>query len=330
MLWEISGTENAMIIYHGKSMGELMSILPKWPGSNQLSPEAMLWFLYTATIPSRAELIQFTQELVRRAVLPTDVQTVCDVVPSELPPDAQLVMALSAYSHRSKFKVALQRGVPKTELWRYALDDALDSAGAVPMIVARLYMKKYGGGRAAARSAPIDPSGDLARNFAIQMGRGADTEFTELIRLYWATHFDHGANISAHCMRKFCLHSSKSHSVWGRRTQGPLMLIIIHSRSKQFSVDRSLLHHGLWNARGHRLPARRRDRTKRALCAKYGKHVGTRSFSKRHRCTCPIDSCSWADRARLRACTPAACRPTTSADHAIRNEQLATERRRPK
>ena len=29
MLWEISGTENAMILYHGKSMGELMSILPK-------------------------------------------------------------------------------------------------------------------------------------------------------------------------------------------------------------------------------------------------------------------------------------------------------------
>lgn len=200
VLWEISSTENAMILYHGKSMSELMTILPKWPGSNQLSPEAMLWYLYTATVPSHAELVQFTQELVRRAVLPADVEKVCTTSPPELSPDAQLATALCAYSRHSHFKIAVQRGVPKADLWRHALEDALDAALAVPMIVARLYTMKYGdGGRT--HSLPLDMSGDMARNFAIQMGRGDDAEFEELIRLYWSTHFDHGANISAHSMR---------------------------------------------------------------------------------------------------------------------------------
>lgn len=200
MLWEISGTENAMIYYHGKSMSELMSTLPKWPGSSQLSPEAMLWYLYTARAPSPTELMYFARELVRRAVLPADVEQVCDLVPAHLPPDAQVVMALSAYSHRSKFKAALARGTAKSELWRSALEDALDSAGAIPMIVARLYMKRNGFSHG--RGIPLNASGDLATNFAIQMGRDNDTEFAELIRLYWATHLDHGANISAHSMRK--------------------------------------------------------------------------------------------------------------------------------
>lgn len=202
MLWEISGTTSAdgEITYHGKTLHELTSLLPKWPGSQQLSPEAMLWYLYTASIPTPAQLQAFTADLVRRAErIPDDVMGVCDSLPSALPVSAQLVACLSAYAPHSKFNAALEKGAPKQDLWKYALEDTLDESSVVPIFCARIHANKYRSGQG--RDIPLDHNGDLAQNFARLMGHD-DSVFADLVRLCWAAHMDHGASISSHTMRK--------------------------------------------------------------------------------------------------------------------------------
>jgi len=186
VLWEISETDGSGVKYHGKT-------------------EAMLWFLYTASVPTRAQLEHLAADLVRRAALPADVRMFCDNISPELPPTAHLIMCFAALSRYSKFDAALEKGVPKTELWRYALEDALDSSAYFPILTARIYSNLYREGRD--RDLPLDPSRDLAHNFASRMGRDTDVAFIELMRLYWSLHMDHGSNSTAHAMREY-YHSS--------------------------------------------------------------------------------------------------------------------------
>ncbi|OCH85957.1 citrate synthase [Obba rivulosa] len=200
VLWEVSGTSQAGITYHGRTLRELQELLPRWPGSEQVSPEAMLWYLYTASVPSAAELAQFARELVRRAArLPAEALRFCDALPQDVDSSAQMIMTLTAMGPHSQFAHALAEGVPKAQMWRHALEDALDSHIFVPLLAARIYANKFRDGQG--KATPLNVHGDMAENFAIRMGRSGDKPFTELIRLYWALHMDHGANVSAHSMR---------------------------------------------------------------------------------------------------------------------------------
>lgn len=202
LLWEISQTDENGVKYHGKTLRELEDLFPKWKSSEQISPEAMLWFLYTATIPTRTQLEQFAADLVRRSELPEDVKSFCDSIPVDIPPTTHMIMCLAVLSRHSKFAAALESGsVPKTELWRYGFEDALDVTARFPILAARIYSNVYHQG--SHRDIPLDHSSDLSHNFAIRIGRGSDVDFIELTRLYWALHMDHGTNVSAHAAREY-------------------------------------------------------------------------------------------------------------------------------
>lgn len=201
VLWEVSQSDQNGVRYHGKSLSELGQLLPKWPGSDQVSPEAVLWFLYTAAVPTRPQLEKFTADLISRANIPTDVQVFCDGLSPKLPPTTQMIMTISALSPYSKFSAAAAEGTSKNSMWKYALEDALDATAQIPMIAARIHSNIYRKGWD--RDVPLDTSSDLAQNFAARMGRQDDRDFIELIRLYWALHMDHGANVSAHTMRAY-------------------------------------------------------------------------------------------------------------------------------
>lgn len=209
VLWEVSESDHSGVKYHGKTARELTDVLPKWSGSEQLSPEAMLWFLYTASVPSHAELKQFTADLISRTELPEDVKQFCDSLPLTLPPTTHMIMSSGALSRHSKFIAALTKDVPKTQLWRYALEDALDATARIPMLAARVHANFYRQGRD--RDIPLDEDQDLAHNFAKRMNRVDDVDFKELVRLYWALHMDHGANVSAHTMRKRTFFINSTH-----------------------------------------------------------------------------------------------------------------------
>ena len=206
MLWEISGTaiagddKHSEITYHGKTLLELTSLLPKWPGSQQVSPEAMLWYLYTASVPTPAQFRTFAEDLICRAErIPEDVKNVCDALPRTMVASAQLAACLVAYAAHSKFSAALRSKIPKKELWKCALEDTLDQASVAVMLSARIYVNKYHGGKG--RDDPLDHDGDLAHNFALRIGN-KDPVFIDLVRLCCAMHMDNGASVSAHVMRK--------------------------------------------------------------------------------------------------------------------------------
>ncbi|KAK7033097.1 citrate synthase [Favolaschia claudopus] len=197
ILWEISETGATGIRHHGKSLQELEALLPKWPGSTQMSPEAMLWYLYTATVPTPAEVQTFAAEISARAELPLEAQTFFDSLPTNILPEAQVIMMLTFLSQYSKFNTAVSSGVSKDELWRYSLEDALDVAGRIPLIVGRAYAK----GKGLSTKAGFSPSSDLAHNFARLIGKDSDLDFIEFTRLCWCLYLDHGSSVSSHAMR---------------------------------------------------------------------------------------------------------------------------------
>ena len=201
MLWEISGpSPSGELAWHGKTLLELEGLLPKWPGTHQLSPEAFLWWLYTATMPSPDELKGFVANLILRAErIPEDVKNFCDALPHSMDPSTQLAMCLTAYSQHSRFLAALEKGTSKRNLWPHALEDALSSTAAVVILSARIYINKALEGKG--RDAPLDRSGDLSHNFAHLIGR-ADLAFSDFFRLTYTLAMDHGATISEHVMRE--------------------------------------------------------------------------------------------------------------------------------
>ena len=204
ILWEVSQTDENGVRYHGKSLRELEEMCPKWKSSEQVSPEALAWFLYTAEIPTRAQLDNFVADLMRRAELPEDVKKFCDAISVQLPPTTHMMMSLAVLSRHSKFAAALDsRSVPKTEVWRYAFEDALDLSARFPMLAARIYSNIYRKGR---DRDLLDATTDLSHNFALKIGRGSDNDFVELTRCIWAISMDHGTNVSAHTIRENLYH----------------------------------------------------------------------------------------------------------------------------
>ncbi|CAK5283761.1 unnamed protein product [Mycena citricolor] len=195
ILWEVSETSALGVKYHGKTIQELSEELPKWPGSTEMSPEAVTWFLYTARVPSESQLKAFAADIASRK-LSSAAEAFCDALPRTIPSESQIIMVLAFLSGSSQFSAALAKGVRKEDIWKHTLEDALDFMAMFPAIVARVYTNIHGIERQGTLS-----DADLAQNFARQIGRGEDTDFIEFIRLSWSLFQDHGANVSAHAMR---------------------------------------------------------------------------------------------------------------------------------
>ena len=88
----------------------------------------------------------------------------------------QLGMGVAALNHDSKFQAAYERGIKKSEYWRYALEDSLDLLARLPALAARIYRNVYNPGKPLPK---INKDLDLVGMSAIDCrcyGRGIDTE----------------------------------------------------------------------------------------------------------------------------------------------------------
>lgn len=63
----------------------------------------------------------------------------CFSFPRTLHPMTQLGMGVAALNHDSKFVVAYNKGMKKTDYWTYALEDSLDLIAKLPALAARIY-----------------------------------------------------------------------------------------------------------------------------------------------------------------------------------------------
>lgn len=201
LLWEASETTEYGIRIHGKPLEELVLALPRWKNSAQASPEAMLWFLYTAQHPTQLQLENFVADLASRATLPEEVSAFVDSLPNHLSPYSKVMMGITALSPHSKLTKALDGGTQKSDLWRFALEDTLDLTARTIYLITRIYTTLHQPDTGAKINS-FDPTKDLAENLSIAFGREHDINFIELIRLYWVLHIEHGVNVSAHVARK--------------------------------------------------------------------------------------------------------------------------------
>lgn len=185
------------IRFRGKTIEDLQRELPKAPGGEEPLPEGMFWLLLTGEVPTDSQVKTLSDEISKRSELPHHVKCLIDHAPKTLHPMAQLSIAICALESESHFTKAYEKGVKKSEYWKYAYEDSLDLLAKLPGIAARIYRNVFHGGKDCDIRVPA--SDDYSKRFAKQLGFHDNEQFTELLRLYITIHADHeGGNVSAH------------------------------------------------------------------------------------------------------------------------------------
>lgn len=126
MYWDLSKLDNETgIRFQGIMLQEAVEILRKERGGEP-KPEDIFWLLLTGSIPNKQQRDEFRVDLVSRMALD---QTTIDIVksmPKDLHPMSKLSAGMLLLQKHSKFAAAYSKGVKKTELWEYMLEDSLD------------------------------------------------------------------------------------------------------------------------------------------------------------------------------------------------------------
>lgn len=200
MVWEGSVLDaNEGIRFHGRTIKDCQSELPKGTSGTEMLPEAMFWLLLTGRVPSTTQVRHFSKQLAEQAALPSFVTDMLDNFPTDLHPMTQFATAVSALNYTSKFAKAYADGINKADYWEPTFDDCISLLAKLPVIAAKIYQNSYKGG--GALPAEVDLEQDWAYNFAAMLGKGEEkhADFQDLLRLYLALHGDHeGGNVSAH------------------------------------------------------------------------------------------------------------------------------------
>jgi citrate synthase len=198
MIWEGSVLDaNEGIRFHGKTIKECQSILPKGKTGQEMLPEGMFWLLLTGQVPTEGQVRALSRTFAENAELPEFVVKMMDAFPTTLHPMTQMSIAVSALNHDSKFARMYEKGLNKADYWEPTFDDSIQLLAKLPTIAAKIYQNTYNGGGPLPGS--VDLSQDWSWNFAAMLGKSDSEGFVDLLRLYLALHGDHeGGNVSAH------------------------------------------------------------------------------------------------------------------------------------
>lgn len=198
MLWEGSVLDaNEGIRFHGKTIKECQSILPKGKTGQEMLPEGMFWLLLTGQVPTEGQVRVLSRTFAENAALPEFVEKMMDAFPTTLHPMTQMAIAVAALNHDSKFARMYEKGLAKADYWEPTFDDSIMLLSKLPTIAAKIYQNTYNGG--GPLPGKVDLTQDWSWNFAAMLGKADSEGFVDLLRLYLALHGDHeGGNVSAH------------------------------------------------------------------------------------------------------------------------------------
>lgn len=175
--------------------GLLIRGIPIMDLSDKL-PEEIFYLLLTGELPDQDALNALQKDLKSREKVPQYVWNVLDCASDETHPMTMLSGAILAMQRDSLFAKKYREGVPKTEYWKLALEDALTLIARLPSIAAWIYRKRFHKGSRIDSNPELDWGGNLAHMLGIPDPKG---EFADLMRLYMVLHSDHeGGNVSAH------------------------------------------------------------------------------------------------------------------------------------
>lgn len=178
--------------YRGYPIRELLKYLPR--GENMDIPyvEGLLYLLMVGEFPEKEDINMLAEGLRRGRQLSPVVKQVVDTL-VEHHPMTIFSAAVLAMQKDSRMARAYKKDVPRTQLWKYTLEDALTIIANLPELVGYIYTRKYG-----KRPLDIPAESDWGAAFAYAIGND-NVEVQELLRLYMILHADHGGgNVSAH------------------------------------------------------------------------------------------------------------------------------------
>lgn len=169
------------------------------PEFDDRTPEEIFFLLSTGQFPNQEELSELKKELTQRAEVPGYIWDLFRSVPKNTHPMTLFSMGILAMEGQSVFKKQYEAGIPKSEFWKYSLEDALNLIAKLPSLAAGVYQILFMNGKII----PHDPELDLAGNLTHMLDiNHKDAAFADLIRLYLVLHCDHeGGNVSAFTAR---------------------------------------------------------------------------------------------------------------------------------
>ena len=181
------------IRFRGKTIPEVMAVIPKPEGKDYPYVEGFWYFLLTGEVPTMEETLQVVEDFKKRGVVPQYIFDLLRGLPKDTHPMTMFSTAVLAMQRESKFAKFYSEGFNKMTAWEPMYEDATDIISRLPQIAAFIYRLKYKG------DTPIaaDPSLDFGGNFAHMMG--LPEPYDDVARMYFIIHSDHeSGNVSAH------------------------------------------------------------------------------------------------------------------------------------
>jgi len=158
-----------------------------------LSPAEVFYLLLTGDLPNDDALGDIQNNFKTHQDVPSYVWQVLEAMPPDSHPMTMLTTAIQSMQVDSLFARKYDEGIPKTDYWKWTLEDGIRLIAKLPVIAAGIYRIRFSKGD---RITP-DNSLDWAENFAHMLGI-EDDDFKKLMRLYLMLHCDHeGGNVSA-------------------------------------------------------------------------------------------------------------------------------------
>ncbi len=181
------------IRFRGKTIPEVMEIIPKPEGKDYPYVEAFWYYLLTGDVPTLEETKEIVEEFKHRRTVPQYVFDLLRTMPRDTHPMTMFSAAVLSMQRESKFAKFYAEGFNKMTAWEPMYEDATDLIARLPIIAAYIYRMKYKGDV----HIPADPDLDLGGNFAHMMG--LPEPYDDVARMYFIIHSDHeSGNVSAH------------------------------------------------------------------------------------------------------------------------------------
>ena len=181
------------IRFRGKTIPEVMAIIPKPEGKDYPYVEAFWYYLLTGEVPTVEETLEIVEDFKKRRDVPQYVYDILRTIPRDTHPMTMFSAAILSMQRESKFAKFYAEGFNKMTAWEPMYEDATDIIAKLPMIAAYIYRMKY---KSDIHIAP-DPDLDMGGNFAHMMG--LPEPYDDVARMYFIIHSDHeSGNVSAH------------------------------------------------------------------------------------------------------------------------------------
>jgi len=160
---------------------------------SHISPEEVFYLLLTGELPDSDAVNDIQNQFKNNQKVPEYVWKILESMPKNSHPMTMLTTAIQSMQVDSIFVKKYNDGTPKTDLWKWTLDDGITLLSAIPGIAAGIYRMRYNKGDRIEPDKTLDWAGNFAHMLGIQ-----DEDFKKLMRLYLMLHCDHeGGNVSA-------------------------------------------------------------------------------------------------------------------------------------